>query len=709
MRAVAAEQLEQVLDHAHSAVTSLDAAGLVTYWNPSAARMFQVSATTALGRPVADLIIPERFREAHHAGIRRFLTEGVGPMLDRRVELAALRADGSEFPVEMTITAVPSDSGFTFTAFIADVSERVEAERARERLVAQLRQALRESELRFDTIVGSLSDAVTIRNRDHRLTYANPAALAYLGFASLEELQASSPAEIMAAYRVCSADGKELSMSAIPSVRILGGQAAEPLLIRTVHRESGAERWNWLKAAPLLGDAGEVEATIMFIEDVTAQQRARLHSAFLSRASEVLLSSLDYERTLHNVAELAVPEIADWCAVDLLTEAGTRQSVAVAHSDPSRLRLAERLRAYEPAELDPDQGLGLVFRTGRPLFYPEIPDEMLVNAAIDDRHLELIRGVGMKSAVVVPMRLAGRTLGALTLVTADSGRPLDRLDLELAEQVAARAALAIENARVYSQRAEIAHTLQQSLLPSQLPEIAGYDLAGAYLPAVADGAEVGGDFYDVWPCGSDWLIAIGDVTGKGVSAAALTSLSRHTLRTASAYIQAPSALLAHLNRTLMGQPEFSVCTAACLRLNPATNEVTIASGGHPLPIHVGFGSAYPVGEPGLLLGAFDDATWEEVTVVIQPGATLLLYTDGVTDAIGADRDRFGPDRLHHQLRGVEQGAAAELLSDLMQAIREFQVGAQADDTALLAIRRVAAAESPERLAAGEVRNASSSG
>jgi PAS domain S-box-containing protein len=708
MPAVAAD-LEQVLNHAHSAVISLDAAAVVTYWNPSAERMFAIPAAAALRRPVAELIIPERFREAHHAGIRRFLTEGIGPILDRRVELAALRADGSEFPVEMTITAIPEASGFTFTAFIADVSERVEAERARERLVEQLRQALRASESRFDTIVGSLSDAVTIRNREHRLTYANPAALAYLGFASVEELQASSPAEIMSAYRVYSADGEALSMAAIPSVRILEGQAAEPLLIRTVHRESGTERWNQLKAAPLLDDGGEVEATIMFIEDVTEQQRARLHSAFLSRASEVLLSSLDYERTLHNVAELAVPEIADWCAVDLLTAAGTRQSVAVAHSDPSRLRLAEQLRAYEPAELDPERGIGLVFATGQPLFYPEIPDELLVSGAVDERHLELIRAVGMKSAVVVPMRLADRILGALTLVSADSGRPLDQLDLELAAQVAARAALAIENARVYSQRAEIAHTLQQSLLPSQLPEIPGYELAGAYLPAAVDGAEVGGDFYDVWPCGSEWLIAIGDVTGKGVSAAALTSLSRHTLRTASTYIRAPSALLAHLNRTLIDEPEFSVCTAACLRLNPATNEVTIASGGHPLPIHVTKGSADAVGAPGLLLGAFDDAAWPEVTVVIPPGATLLLYTDGVTDAIGAGRDRFGPDRLQQRLRGIGPGAAAELLSDLMEAIADFQVGAQADDTALLAIRRVGAVQASQALAAGRARSSSPSG
>jgi PAS domain S-box-containing protein len=689
---VAIGKLEQILDRAHSAVISLDKAGVVTYWNPSAERVFAISPQDAIGRPVADLIIPERFRDAHRLGIERFLADRTGPMLDRRVELSALRADGSEFPVEMTITAISDATGSTFTAFIADVSERAEAERARERLVVQLSQALRQSELLFGTIVGSLSDAVTIRNQEHQLTYANPAALAYLGFESVEELQASSPAEIMSAYRVYSAGGEELSMAAIPSVRILDGHNVEPLLIRTVHRETGAERWNLLKSAPLLAEGDGVESTITFIEDVTEQQRARLHAAFLARASEVLFSSLDYERTLHNVAQLAVPEIADWCAVDLLTDAGTRQSVAVAHTDPSRLRLAEELRAYEPDELAPDEGLGLVFRTGEPLFYPEIPDELLVNAANDDHHLELIRAVGMKSAIAVPMRLAGRTLGALTLVSADSGRVLDRMDLVLAEQVAVQAALAIENSRVYGQRAQIAHTLQQSLLPTKLPEIPGYELAGAYLPAVAGGAEVGGDFYDVWQSGSGWLIVIGDVTGKGVEAAALTSLARHTLRTASAFINQPAALLDHLNRTLLAQPEFSVCTALCLYLNPATDEITIAAGGHPLPVHISDGTADAVGKPGSLLGAFQDARWTDTRVSLKQGATLLLYTDGVTDAVGNDRDRFGPDRLHEQLLKAGNSTSTGLLEDLMRAIRKFQSGPQADDTALLAIRRPTGAE-----------------
>jgi hypothetical protein len=172
-------------------------------------------------------------------------------------------------------------------------------------------------------------------------------------------------------------------MRDIPSVRILAGEPAEPLLIRTVHRATAVERWDLLKAAPLLNEEGEVEATITIIEDVTERKRAELRSAFLAEASEALASSLDYEQTLRNVAALAVPSISDWCAVDLLTGDGQRQTVAVAHIDPERLALAERLRAYEPEQMDPEQGLGLVLRTGQPLLYPEISDEMLLAAAVD--------------------------------------------------------------------------------------------------------------------------------------------------------------------------------------------------------------------------------------------------------------------------------------------------------------------------------------
>jgi serine phosphatase RsbU (regulator of sigma subunit) len=440
-----------------------------------------------------------------------------------------------------------------------------------------------------------------------------------------------------------------------------------------------------LKAAPVLDEAGEVEATIMFTEDVTEQKRHELRAEFLSKASEVLASSLDYEQTLRNVAELAVPDFADWCAVDLLDAEGDRVSVAVAHVDPARLKLAEELRAYEPEQLDPDQGLGLVLRTGAPAIYPEITDELLIEGAVDERHLELLRTVGFRSAAVVPMRLGRRVLGAMTLVTAESGRTLDRFDVELAEQIADRAAVAIENSRVHSERSRIAHTLQQSLLPEQLPAVPGFELASVYVPAV-ESTEVGGDFYDVWETQGGWMIAIGDVTGKGVEAAALTSLVRHTLRATAEFVTSPAGLLAHLDAMLKKQPGRSICTALCLRLEE--DRATLAAGGHPLPFLIDEDGTRQIGEYGPLLGAFKDVAWEQIAFALAPGSTLVIYTDGVTDAVGEGGERYGLARLRATLERSGELSAAGVIDRLTGALREFQIGEHADDIAALALRRL---------------------
>ena len=401
---------------------------------------------------------------------------------------------------------------------------------------------------------------MTIRDREHRFVYANPAAVTHLGFGSWEELRDTSPDAIMADYRVFAQDGHPVSMDDIPSVRILRGEPAEPLLIQTVHRRTGQRRWELLKSAPVLDSSGEINATIMIIEDVTERKHAELQATFLARAGDVLASSLHYEQTLRNVAELAVPTIADWCAVDLLDEQGDRHPVVIAHPDPARLALAEELRAYRPDRLDPEDGLGLVFRTGQPVLYPEVSEEMLAQAATDERHLELLQMVGFRSGMIVPIRLGGRTLGAMTLVAAESDRVLDRFDMQLAELLAARTAVAIENSRLYSERSAVAHTLQQSLLPDELPEIPGYELATIYVPALQN-SEVGGDFYDAWEVNDGWMLVIGDVTGKGVKAASVTSLVRHTLRAASEFESSPALLLAHVDRALKKQRTLSICTA----------------------------------------------------------------------------------------------------------------------------------------------------
>ncbi|HET7296014.1 MAG TPA: GAF domain-containing SpoIIE family protein phosphatase, partial [Gemmatimonadales bacterium] len=388
-------------------------------------------------------------------------------------------------------------------------------------------------------------------------------------------------------------------------------------------------------------------------------------------------------QTLRNVAGLAVPRIADWCAVDLLDERGAREPVAVAHSDPTKIEMAERLREFE-GELDPSQGLGRVIRSGESQLYSEIPDELLVAAATTPEHLELLRAVGMRAVLIVPLRVQARTIGALTLVQTESGRSFNEEDVAFAEQLAARAALAVEHARLYRERSQLAHTLQRSLLPDALPAVPGWEVAALYRPAGED-SEVGGDFYDVWPVGEDWLVLIGDVTGKGVGAATLTSLVRHTANTASEFDARPARVLARVDAALQRRPSLALCTALCMRLSD--DMVTVAAAGHPLPLRLTPGGGIrEVGGHGLLLGAQVGARRTEHAVRMRPGESLVVFTDGVTDALGAEGERYGGERLRARLAEIRDEPPLVVLQRIIDGLESFQVGPQADDTAILVAR-----------------------
>jgi serine phosphatase RsbU (regulator of sigma subunit) len=529
-------------------------------------------------------------------------------------------------------------------------------------------------------VLDALAEAVTIRAPDDSLIYANRAALARMGMDTLAELRAADPKALMADYETTAAEGEPLSLQDLPSVRLLRGEEPAPLLMRTVNRANGEEHWVVLKATAIRDLDGIVLAAVTIIEDVTAQHRASQRLQLLTRAAAILASSLDYQETLRNVAGLAVPQLADWCGVDLFDAEGRRQSVAVAHKESGKLKLAEQLREYDPEQLDPERGLGLLLRTGKPQLYAQITEEMLVGAAIDEEHLRLLRRVGMRSVLLVPLAVHERMIGALTLVSAESGREFDRDDLEFASQIAERAALAVEHARLYTDRTYTAETLEASLRPSGLPRIPGWSLAAEYRPA----AEIGGDFYEVWPVGGEWIAMIGDVTGKGVDAAALTALARHTAREASYADRCPAYVLSRVDAALKRRDALAVCTALCLRLNQA--EVTIAAGGHPLPLRVRDGSVASAGEYGCILGALEAPNWPESTLTLRRGETLIAITDGVTDALDATGARFGAERLIDVLQHADPDSADTVCRAVIDALADYQAVEQADDIAILTLQ-----------------------
>jgi serine phosphatase RsbU (regulator of sigma subunit) len=227
------------------------------------------------------------------------------------------------------------------------------------------------------------------------------------------------------------------------------------------------------------------------------------------------------------------------------------------------------------------------------------------------------------------------------------------------------------------------------LLPDVVPRIDGWSVATLYRAArAAEGVEVGGDFYDFYES-DGWVVLLGDVTGKGIEAAALTSLVRHGARFLSRYERSPSRILAGLNAALREQPGLRLCTALCVRLE--RDRALIASAGHPPALIVrDDGRMREIGAAGPILGAWSEAGSVDQSVAIASDETLFLHTDGVIDTLGED-GRFGQRRLKRLLCEHAGQPPGRLLAELETTLDRFQVGAQADDTAALALRPVSPA------------------
>jgi serine phosphatase RsbU (regulator of sigma subunit) len=451
-----------------------------------------------------------------------------------------------------------------------------------------------------------------------------------------------------------------------------------------------------LACTPVRAGDGSVAGLGLVTIDVTERRRllereraATKRSQFLARAGEILESSLDYETTLRNVAAVAVPDVSDWCAIHLLSDAGEVRLMAAAHSDPAREQLAWDLDARWPTRVDAPGGAAAVIRSGQGEAHSTITDEQIEASTPDPELREIIRALGLRSTVVAPLRASGRTFGAITFVAAESGR-FSPEDVDIAEEIARRAGLAIENARLYTERARIAHTLQAELLPARMPPIPGATVAVRYR-AAGELNEVGGDFYDVFERrDGDWALVIGDVSGKGAEAAAVTALARHTVRTASLQPSTPTDLLETLNEALLTQragTEFcTVCVATLASREPAGASLRIALGGHPPAlVQRANGSVEQVGTPGTLIGVFPDPHLEEVDVALDPGDVVLLFTDGVTEA-GPVGEEIGEDGLARLLAGLVGRSPEQIVAAVERASVDIQAGQPRDDIALIAVR-----------------------
>jgi serine phosphatase RsbU (regulator of sigma subunit) len=553
---------------------------------------------------------------------------------------------------------------------------------------AGLDSDLRDAERQLGAALSGLDEAVTITDTDGTVLYANAATLALLGIDDATELYAEGPGSTLERFDVFDQSGDPVALGELPRNLIeAGAERAEPMLLRAVNRATGTETWLMHRASAILDDRGAVARVVTVVEDVSDIKHAELRAQLLAQASELLASSLDYERTLQQVVELAVPGLADWCGVVMPDERGLLRTVAVAHVDPAKVHLARRMAERYPEPEDATVGSAAVIRTGVAQWVNDIPDRLLAAAAQDAEHLELLRGLGVRSGLTVPMVTGGRVVGALSLISAESGRDFTASDVDLAGELARRAGTAVENARLFTERSRINAALQQGLLPPGLPAVPGWDAAAQYHPAGAL-SEVGGDFYDLFETPSGWMAVIGDVTGHGAQAARLTAVSRFALRAVAELTGDPLAAIGQLNRMLLTEPELSLVTVTCAVLGSVGADgsapVDVIRCGHPAPLLLTTDGAHEVGSTNPIVGAFADAAWHPSRITIQPGETLLFYTDGVTDVAGA-HDRFGAERLIACLP-AEAGSASGVVRAVASALDAFRAGPQRDDEALLALR-----------------------
>jgi serine phosphatase RsbU (regulator of sigma subunit) len=412
------------------------------------------------------------------------------------------------------------------------------------------------------------------------------------------------------------------------------------------------------------------------------ERRARDQLAFIARSSEILGSSLDPGETLRTLASVAVPQVADWCVVHLVEEDGLHP-VALAHADPEKVTAANELQERYPTDPDAPRGLPVVIASGEPEIYPEIDDEMLVEAATDEEHLAILRDLGFSSVMIVPLAVGETTLGAITFVSAESDRRYGEEDLTFALELARHAALAIDNSHRYIREHRAAVTLQRALLPERLPELAGVELAARYLPA-GPGVEAGGDWYDAIDLGDGVFdVIIGDVSGRGIPAASIMGRLRTAVHAYAVDRLPPAETAERIDRLLSGFAGQEMATMLLMRLDSEHRHAEFVRAGHlPAMVRDPEGAIFELeGGASPPLGLMLEQRRPSASTDVAPGSMVLLYTDGLIERRGEVIDE-GVARLKRAFAG----ASLDLELCLDQIIEEVTPDAAADDVAVLLMR-----------------------
>jgi PAS domain S-box-containing protein len=664
-----------LLDVLGVASVVLDAQGRIVLWSPQAEELFGYSAQEALGQYAARIMVDEQYLDLVVKLFADVLQTGEGwagafPIKHR---------DGSTRLVEFRNMRLLDDRGDVYAlGLAADQStvRRLEREVALSaRIVSQspIGLAVLDTRLRYVSVNPALERIDGVPAEEH------------IGRTIREVLPGLDADGLESAARQVLANGQPLV-----DVSSVGRTPADP-----------DEDHAWSVSLYRLEDAlGTVLGVAASVLDITEQYRAgiaaetaRRRLALIADASARIGTTLDLDRTARELADVAVPELADVAAVDLLDAVVAGRRSSLGPTEPAVIRaLAVRadhaaagLEAADPpgevARYGPDRLITECVRTGRPVLLAQVKDEDLPAIARSPEAAVLLARAGVHSYLAVPLIARGEVLGALDLKRTRNPRPFSEDDVLLARELAARAAVQIDNARWYQNARDTALTLQRSLLPSHPSVTGGLEVASRYQPAGAT-VEVGGDWFDVIPLeGDKTALVVGDVMGSGISAAATMGRLRTATKALTSLDLDPAKILEHLDRITDGL-DHSIATCLYAVHDPHRRQCRIANAGHLPPALVRVGRPpelldLPTGVP---LGV-GGVAFSTTTVDLVPGDQLVLYTDGLVET-----RRQSLDERLEELLALLDGPTRPLeeLCDLL--LRTLHQPDNPDDVALLIAR-----------------------
>jgi len=439
----------------------------------------------------------------------------------------------------------------------------------------------------------------------------------------------------------------------------------------------GTYRWYLANATPYRSESGKIEAWFGIGTDIDQRRRTADMMAFLAEMGDVLNASRGVDVALSRAAHLAVPRIADWCAVYVRQPDGLFRPAVIHHSDPERVDLASELVRSYPFSVETQREL---MTTRAPIFLPVISEEYIRSRAVDERHADLLRALDLASGIIAPLVASDEVIGMLHLMRERTSPPFVRADVDFADAFSSRIALALDNALVYERQRDIAATFQSAALPPVLPDIDGVALHRAYRSG-DDALTVGGDWYDaVRLRDGSLLFSIGDVAGSGIHAAVLMASMRQAIRVAGLQGLAPGQILAAANAALAAENGERFVTAFVGRLDAGGHRLEYASAGHPAPLvrQTGGVRSLPTGDPPL--GVWE-GPFETRSVSVHAPWLLIAFTDGLIERTG---DILEGEALLAQLASDDGILHAFDPAAYLQA--RLLRGTVRDDTAIFTIR-----------------------